>query len=63
MLTKGGGGVKKVQKYADVICEWPHTYKCTVAVSPWACLVQNLDQDLDSANLLGTCCVFEMFYG
>ena len=20
---KGGGGVKKVQKYADVICEWP----------------------------------------
>ena len=25
MLTKGGGGVKKVQKYADVICEWPLT--------------------------------------
>ena len=23
MLTKGGGGVKKVQKYADIICEWP----------------------------------------
>ena len=20
---EGGGGVKKVQKYADVICEWP----------------------------------------
>ena len=26
MLTKGGGGVKKVQKYADVICEWPLTF-------------------------------------
>ena len=27
MLTWGGGGVKKLQKYADVICERPLLYK------------------------------------
>ena len=40
MLTKGGGGVKKVQKYADVICESP--LRGQLNYDPLECPVENL---------------------